>query len=388
MMKKKRIAILGSTGSIGTQTLEVVREQSSSFEIEILTAQNNADLLIRQALEFHPNAIVIGNETHYQKVKEAMQNTDTKVFAGTNSLCEVVEFEGVDIVVTALMGSVGLAPTLRALKYKKTVALANKETLVMAGALVQKTALENNTPVYPIDSEHSAIFQCLMGETGNEIERILLTGSGGPFRGKKKSELAHITPMQALKHPTWTMGAKITIDSASLMNKGLEMIEAKWLFNVEPKQIEVIIQPESIVHSLVEFRDGSVKAQLGLPSMKLPIQFALTYPHRFPNTFPRLNLSRIACLHFEEADTETFQNLALAKEALEQGGNTPCILNAANEIVVDAFLKEKISFLQMSDIIRKCMASLDFKKDPNLSELIESDQNARTFAKQLIALYH
>lgn len=381
---KKKIALLGSTGSIGTQTLEVISAHPDLFEVEILSAQNSADLLIQQALKYQPNAVVIGNEDLYGYVKEALMQTDIKVFSGAKALEEVVEFESVDLVVTAMVGSAGLAPTLSAIRKSKPIALANKETLVMAGELVSKLAYHHGCNIYPIDSEHSAIFQCITGEFQNEIEKIILTGSGGPFRGKTREDLKLVTKAQALNHPTWNMGAKITIDSASLMNKGLEVIEAKWLFSLSPKQIEVIIHPQSIVHSLVQFKDGSIKAQLGLPSMKLPIQYALTYPDRINSDFQRFNFLDYPQLTFEAADMKTFRNLEYAYHALEKGGNMACILNSANEIAVSAFLKEEISFLGISDVIEKCMNDVEFIQQANLEEICNTDKEARLRAQEII----
>ncbi|MEG1762403.1 MAG: 1-deoxy-D-xylulose-5-phosphate reductoisomerase [Bacteroidales bacterium] len=383
-MNKKRIAVIGSTGSIGTQTLEVISEQNEFFEVEVLSAHNNADLLIQQALKYKPNAVVIGNEQLYTQVFEALNPYDIKVFTGEKSLEDIVEFDSIDMVVTALMGSAGLKPTLNALKHKKPIALANKETLVMAGELVSKTAAENGCNIYPIDSEHSAIFQCLAGEFDNPIEKIILTGSGGPFRGKSMEELTHVTKAQALKHPTWQMGAKITIDSASLMNKGMEVIEAKWLFGLKPEQIEVLIHPQSVIHSMVQFQDGALKAQMGLPDMKLPIQYALSYPQRLKTSFPRLDWRMYPQFTFEKPQLDTFKNLALAFEALHRGGNTCCVLNGANEVAVQAFLKDQIGFVQMSQIIEKCMAKVNFIAQPTLSDLLASDQEARLYANEYI----
>ncbi|MEG2336255.1 MAG: 1-deoxy-D-xylulose-5-phosphate reductoisomerase [Bacteroidales bacterium] len=383
-MNKKRIAVIGSTGSIGTQTLEVISEQNEFFEVEVLSAHNNADLLIQQALKYKPNAVVIGNEQLYTQVFEALNPYDIKVFTGEKSLEDIVEFDSIDMVVTALMGSAGLKPTLNALRHKKPIALANKETLVMAGELVSKTAAENGCNIYPIDSEHSAIFQCLAGEFDNPIEKIILTGSGGPFRGKSMEELAHVTKAQALKHPTWQMGAKITIDSASLMNKGMEVIEAKWLFGLKPEQIEVLIHPQSVIHSMVQFQDGALKAQMGLPDMKLPIQYALSYPQRLKTSFPRLDWRMYPQFTFEKPQMDTFKNLALAFEALHRGGNTCCVLNGANEVAVQAFLKDQIGFVQMSQIIEKCMAKVNFIAQPTLSDLLASDQEARLYANEYI----
>jgi 1-deoxy-D-xylulose-5-phosphate reductoisomerase len=383
---KRNIAILGSTGSIGTQALEVIAANLDIFEVEVLTAQQNADLLIQQAITFQPNCVVIGNDDLYQKVADALEAHPIKVYSGAKALASVVQNENIHIVLTALVGYAGLIPTLEAIKAKKTIALANKETLVVAGELVTKLATENGVNILPVDSEHSAIFQCLVGEFHNPIEKIILTASGGPFRGKDRNYLANVTKAQALKHPNWDMGAKITIDSASLMNKGLEVIEAKWLFNLHANQIEVIVHPQSIVHSLVQFQDGSMKAQMGLPDMKLPIQYALAFPERIKSDFPRFNFTNYPNLTFEQADTDTFQNLNLAFQALESGGNMPCILNAANEIAVDAFLKDKIGFLQMSDLIKNAMDQVPFNAKPDLENYIETDalsrENAINFLKK------
>lgn len=380
----QRLALLGSTGSIGTQTLDVVRQHPEHFSIEILTAQNQADKLIEQALEFKPNLVVIGNEALYEKVNRALRDTETKVFAGASSLEDAACCESVDTVVTALLGSAGLRPTLKAIRAGKQIALANKETLVAGGALVCKAAWENRVSINPIDSEHSAIFQCLAGESGNPVEKIFLTGSGGPFRGKKAGELKKVKPEQALKHPTWQMGRKISVDSATLMNKGLEMIEARWLFGVKPEDIRVVIHPESIVHSLVSFRDGSVKAQLGIPDMKLPIQYALSFPKRLDLDVERLDLCRLARLNFEEPDTETFRCLSLAYRAIEKGGNLPCIMNAANEVAVEAFLEERIGFLQIPQLIEQAMDKIDFVPQADLETLEESDRQTRRFCKEKI----
>jgi 1-deoxy-D-xylulose-5-phosphate reductoisomerase len=383
--KKRRIAILGSTGSIGTQAIEVIRENPHLFEIELLTAGNNTELLIKQALEFTPNAVVIGNTDNYTLVKEALSHTDTKVFAGIDAIAQCVTMEGIDMVLTAMVGYAGLKPTIEAIKAKKPIALANKETLVVAGELINQLAIDNQVSIIPVDSEHSAIFQCLVGEGHNPIEKIILTASGGPFRGKKKADLIHISKAQALKHPNWTMGAKITIDSASLMNKGLEVIEAKWLFGLDPKQIEVVVHPQSIIHSLVQFEDGSLKAQLGLPDMKLPIQYALGFPQRIKNTFPRFNFEDYSQLTFEQPDLETFRNLALAFEALDKKGNMPCILNAANEIAVQAFLEDKISFLGMSDLIEKCMQTATYINVPSYEDYVQTDIQVREMAMSYIS---
>ncbi len=380
----KRIAILGSTGSIGTQALEVIKANPDSFELEVLTAHNNADLLIQQALEFNPNTVVIANESLYDKVQDALQQKDIKVYAGANALCAVVEMGTVDMVLTAMVGYAGLEPTIRAIKAGKHIALANKETLVVAGQLITDLAKEYGVNIYPVDSEHSAIFQCLAGEFHNPIEKIILTASGGPFRGRTTAELASVTKAQALKHPNWDMGAKITIDSASLMNKGLEVIEAKWLFGLTNDQIEVVVHPQSIIHSLVQFEDGSIKAQLGLPDMKLPIQYALGYPNRLKSDFPRFNFLDYPQLTFEQPDLDTFRNLALAFAAMEQGGNMPCILNAANEVAVSAFLRDEVGFLQMSDIIESCMAKVAYIANPSLEDYVNTDKEAREKAAELI----
>ncbi|MCW8941488.1 MAG: 1-deoxy-D-xylulose-5-phosphate reductoisomerase, partial [Flavobacteriales bacterium] len=361
---KKKIAILGSTGSIGTQALEVIEEHADKFQVEVLTANGNADLLIAQAIKFKPNVVVIADEAKYKKVEEALWEHDIKTYAGNDALAQVVEMDEIDVVLTALVGYAGLLPTINAIKAKKTIALANKETLVVAGELINKLAIENKVAILPVDSEHSAIFQCLVGEFQNKIEKIYLTASGGPFRGKKREELQHITKEQALKHPNWDMGAKITIDSATLMNKGLEVIEAKWLFNLKPEQIDVIVHPQSIVHSLVQFEDGSMKAQLGLPDMKHPIQYALSFPQRLSSKSPRFNFMDYPELTFEKPDTETFLNLQLAFNALEKGGNMACILNAANEVAVEAFLKDKIKFLDIAEINQKCMEQVTFIAQP------------------------
>lgn len=382
--KKRGIAILGSTGSIGTQALEVIEAQSQHFSVEVLTAGSNADLLIEQARKFKPNTVVIGDESKYKAVSDALWDVGIKVFAGAEALEQVVEMESVDIALTALVGFAGLKPTMKAIAAGKHIALANKETLVVAGELVTKAAQNAGVNIYPVDSEHSAIFQCLAGEFHNPIEKIYLTASGGPFRGKKRDELAGVTKAQALKHPNWEMGAKITIDSATLMNKGLEVIEAKWLFALKPDQIDVIVHPQSIIHSIVQFADGSMKAQMGLPDMKLPIQYALGYPNRLSSDFPRFNFMDYPSLTFEQADTETFGNLALAFKAMQKGGNMPCILNAANEIAVAAFLNDEIKFLQIHEVIQKTMESATFIEHPTLEQYIETDNEARAFTKELI----
>ncbi|MDG1395604.1 MAG: 1-deoxy-D-xylulose-5-phosphate reductoisomerase [Flavobacteriales bacterium] len=376
-MTKKRLAILGSTGSIGTQALEVVLEQKDRFEVEVLTAHRNADLLIEQAIVHKPNVVVIGEETLYNKVCTALDVHPIKVYAGAEALSQVVQMETVDLVLTALVGYAGLIPTLAAIDAGKNIALANKETLVVAGELVTQRAKAKGVNIFPVDSEHSAIFQCLTGEFHNPIEKIVLTASGGPFRGMNRKQLEIVTKAQALKHPNWEMGAKITIDSASMMNKGLEVIEAKWLFGLKPEQIEVIVHPQSIVHSLVQFQDGSMKAQLGLPDMKLPIQYAMAYPDRLPNKFERFNFMDYPNLTFEQPDLKTFRNLQLAFDAMNKGGNAACILNAANEVVVDAFLKDKVGFLQMSDLIEHTLQKSTFVANPTLNDFIASDAEAR-----------
>ncbi|MDP1800382.1 MAG: 1-deoxy-D-xylulose-5-phosphate reductoisomerase [Bacteroidota bacterium] len=382
MEKKKNIAIIGSTGSIGTQALEVIKENPDHFVAEVLVANGNAELLIKQALEFNPNAVVIADETKYKQVKEALSSSDIKVFAGAKAVEQIVEMETIDLVLAAVVGYAGLASTINAIKHKKQIALANKETLVVAGDLVTRLALENAVNIYPVDSEHSAIFQCLAGEWDNKIEKIYLTASGGPFRGKTRKDLIQVTKAQALKHPNWTMGAKITIDSASLMNKGLEVIEAKWLFNLEPSKIDVIVHPQSIIHSLVQFEDGSMKAQMGLPDMKLPIQYAIGFPHRIKNKFPRFDFLNYPQLTFEKADLDTFTNLKLAFSALEKGGNMPCVLNAANEVAVQAFLEDKIGFLQMSDVVGNTMEKCQYIKNPDYQQYIDCDKEARVLANQ------
>ncbi|MCP2042242.1 1-deoxy-D-xylulose-5-phosphate reductoisomerase [Pontibacter sp. HSC-36F09] len=379
----KRIAILGSTGSIGTQALEVIGANPDSFELEVITANNNADLLIAQALAFKPNAVVIANEALYDQVRDALKHEDIKVYAGANALNSVVEMGTVDMVLTAMVGYAGLQPTIRAIKAGKEIALANKETLVVAGQLVTELARQQGVNIYPVDSEHSAIFQCLAGEFHNPIEKIILTASGGPFRGRKADELRQVTRAQALKHPNWEMGAKITIDSASLMNKGLEVIEAKWLFGLKNDQIEVVVHPQSIVHSLVQFEDGSIKAQLGLPDMKLPIQYALGYPNRLKSDYPRFNFMDYPQLTFEQPDLETFRNLQLAFDAMERGGNMPCILNAANEVAVAAFLREEVGFLEMSDIIEYSMAKVAYIANPSYEDYVTTDRETRDYATRL-----
>ncbi|SEG01328.1 1-deoxy-D-xylulose-5-phosphate reductoisomerase [Algoriphagus boritolerans] len=384
MTEIKRVAILGSTGSIGTQTLEVIRQHPQIFSVEVLTAQNNCDLLIAQALEFNPNAVVIGNESKYQKVKEALLPHDIKVFAGQKAIAQIVEMETIDVVLTAVVGYSGLIPTVNAIKAGKQIALANKETLVVAGEIITALAKENRVNIFPVDSEHSAIFQCLVGEYYNPIEKIILTASGGPFRGKDRAFLETVTREQALKHPNWDMGAKITIDSASLMNKGLEVIEAKWLFGLKTEQIEVVVHPQSIIHSLVQFEDGSIKAQLGLPDMRIPIQFALSFPDRLKSDFERFDFTNYPQLTFEQPDLKTFRNLQLAFDALAKGGNAPCILNAANEIAVSAFLNKEVGFLEMSDLIEEALGKATFIQYPSLEDYIGTDEEARTITTQLI----
>ncbi len=377
----KRLAILGSTGSIGTQALEVVREQREHFGIELLTAGSNAALLIAQAKEFTPNAVVIGNETKYAEVRDALFPLGMKVYAGANAIEQAVTMESIDTVLTAMVGYAGLRPTIAAINAGKTIALANKETLVVAGELITELARQKRVNIYPVDSEHSAIFQCMAGEWENPIEKIVLTASGGPFRGKSRAELEHVTRAQALKHPNWDMGAKITIDSASLMNKGLEAIEAKWLFHLKADQIDIVVHPQSIIHSMVRFRDGSMKAQMGLPDMKLPIQYALAYPHRLANAWPRFDFTEYPALTFEPPDPATFPNLALALEAMGRGGNAPCILNAANEMAVVAFLEERIGFLEMSELIGDVLVKATFVPHPTLEDLEATDAGTRRLAK-------
>lgn len=381
---KRHIAILGSTGSIGTQALQVISEHPDLFTVEVLTAQSNANLLIEQARTFVPNVVVIGDDVHYERVKSSLSDLPIKVYSGLNALNQVVTIETIDIVLTALVGYAGLIPTVHAIRAKKHIALANKETLVVAGELITQLAQENGVDILPVDSEHSAIFQCLAGEFHNKIEKIILTASGGPFRGRNKSFLSSVTKEQALKHPNWSMGAKITIDSASLMNKGLEVIEAKWLFDLSPNQIEVIVHPQSIIHSLVQFEDGSIKAQMGLPDMKLPIQYALAYPNRISSLSRRFSFLEYPTLTFEQPDLNTFQNLSLAFYALEKGGNMPCILNAANEVAVQAFLSDQISFLGMSDLISTCMQKITFILQPNLEDYIQTDEHTRIKANELL----
>ncbi|MBI4929477.1 MAG: 1-deoxy-D-xylulose-5-phosphate reductoisomerase [Bacteroidetes bacterium] len=396
MENKKHIAILGSTGSIGTQALKVIKSHPESFAVEVLTANRNADLLIQQAIEFKPNCVVIADESKYEKVKTALSKHEIKIFAGNKSIEQIVQMESIDMVLAGIVGYAGLASVISAIKAKKNIALANKETLVVAGELVTALAKENGVNIYPVDSEHSAIFQCMVGEwqippaplykgeSNSPIEKIYLTASGGPFRGKDATFLSSVTKEQALKHPNWEMGAKITIDSATLMNKGLEVIEAKWLFNLKAEQIEIIIHPQSIIHSIVQFKDGSMKAQMGLPDMKLPIQYALSFPNRLPSTFERFDFANYSSLTFEQPDTKTFRCLPIAFEAMKKGGNAPCILNAANEVAVNAFLSDKISFLKISDVIANTLAKASFIYKPSYDDYVNSDKEARKTAEVLI----
>ena len=376
------VAILGSTGSIGTQALDVVRDQHEALHVEVLSAHSNADLLIQQALEFKPNVVVIGDDTKWKLVNDALFDHGVKVYSGAEALEQVVEVDGIDMVLTAMVGAAGLKPTMRAIEAGKHIALANKETLVVAGELVMAAARQKGVDIHPVDSEHSAIYQCLAGEFHNPIEKIILTASGGPFRGRRLGDLEHVTRADALKHPNWDMGAKITIDSASLMNKGLEVIEAKWLFDVSPDQIDVVVHPQSIVHSCVQFDDGSIKAQLGLPDMKLPIQYALTYPRRLKNEFPRFSFMDYPSLTFEQPDTKTFRNLALAFDALRQGGNAPAILNAANEIAVARFLKDDIGFLDLPRVVEHALGRVNHQAKPGLDDLIAADAESRRVASE------
>lgn len=383
---QKRIAIMGSTGSIGTQALEVIRAHKDMLAVEILTAHTNDALLIEQALEFLPNAVVIGDEAKYQGVKDALAHTEVKVFSGESALEQVADFDTYDIMLAAIVGFAGLKTTMQAVLKGKIVALANKETLVVAGDIIMQKALEHKAPIIPVDSEHSAIFQCLVGEVRNPIEKVILTASGGPFLGKKPNFLVNVKRDHALQHPNWTMGAKISIDSATLMNKGLEMIEAKWLFNLKPQQIEVLVHPQSIVHSMVQFEDGSIKSQMGLPDMKLPIQYALGFPRRMKNDYPRLNFKKFPNLQFEEPDYKTFRNLGLAIEAMRRGGNAPCVLNAANEIAVWAFLRNRIGFLDITAVVEKTLEKITFIQQPTLEQYFESDGEARNFAATLMKI--
>jgi 1-deoxy-D-xylulose-5-phosphate reductoisomerase len=382
--QKKQIAILGSTGSIGTQALEVISENNSLFEVYALTANNNVELLIEQCRKFKPEMVAIGNEDHYNRLKEALADMPVKVFAGDDSIAQVAEMQPIDIVLTAMVGYSGLKPTINAIRAGKKIALANKETLVVAGEMIRDLASRYHAPIIPVDSEHSAIFQCLAGEGNNPIEKLILTASGGPFRTKSMYELEHVTSAQALKHPNWDMGAKVTIDSASLMNKGFEIIEAKWLFGVLPEQIQVVVHPQSIIHSMVQFVDGSIKAQLGMPDMKLPIQYSFTYPERLKTNFPRFDFDVCSQFTFEKPDQERFRNLAFAYYVMEKGGNMPCILNAANEIVVAEFLKDKIGFLQMSDIIENVLSKSEFIVKPTYDDYVNTDTAVRILTREMI----
>lgn len=382
--KKRKIAILGSTGSIGTQALDVISKHPGRFEAYALTANNQVELLIEQARRFLPEIVVIANESKHALVKDALSDLPIKVWAGSEAICQVVQSEPIDVVLTAMVGFSGLKPTIEAVKAGKTIALANKETLVVAGELITSLALKHRTPILPVDSEHSAIFQCLNGEGHNRIAKIILTASGGPFRTFSKEKLANVTKAQALNHPNWNMGAKVTIDSSTLMNKGFEMIEAKWLFDVHPSEIEVVVHPQSIIHSMVQFEDSSVMAQLGQPDMRVPIQYALSYPERLPLNVKPLDFTELATLTFEKPDTDKFRNLAFAYQAVEKGGNMPCILNAANEIAVASFLQEKTGYLQMSEIIEKTMQSVSFVNNPSLEDYLQTDKEARRYASQII----
>lgn len=383
--KKKQIAILGSTGSIGTQALQVIEEHPELYEVYALTANNKVELLVEQARRFMPEAVVIANEARYAELKEALNDLPIKVYAGAEALCQIVESSPIDIVLTAMVGYAGLKPTINAIRARKAIALANKETLVVAGELINELASQYHTPVLPVDSEHSAVFQCLAGEVGNPIEKVILTASGGPFRTYTMEQLQTATRAQALKHPNWEMGAKITIDSASMMNKGFEVIEAKWLFGVRPEQIEVVVHPQSVIHSMVQFEDGAVKAQLGMPDMRLPIQYAFSYPDRIRSSFDRLDFSKCTELTFEQPDTKRFRNLALAYEAMYRGGNMPCIINAANEVVVAAFLRDQMGFLAMSDVIEKTMELATFVQAPTYDDYVATDAEARRIACELIS---
>lgn len=383
---KKKIAIFGSTGAIGKQTLEVIREHRDRFEAEILTAHTNEKLLIEQALEFQPNAVVIGDEHKYQLLKDALSDTDIKIFAGENAIEEVAEFDTYDVMLAGIVGFAGLKPILKAIEKGKAIALASKEVLVVAGGLIMSMAVEKRVPVIPVGSEHSAIFQCLIGETRNRIEKVILTASGGPFRGKKPNFLVNVKRHHALENPVWQMGAKITVDSATLMNKGLAMIEARWLFNLEPDQIEVILHPQCVIHSMVQFEDGNVKAQMSMADLRMPIQYALSFPARLPSDYERVNFRKLQNLEFEEPDIKTFRNLALARAALEKGGNLPAVMNAANEIAVWAFLNNRIGFLDMTAVVEKTMSNVSFIEKPNLTDYFESDAEARNFAASLIHL--
>jgi 1-deoxy-D-xylulose-5-phosphate reductoisomerase len=384
LSSKKHIAILGSTGSIGRQALEVIDQHKDVFVVEVLTAQNNTPLLIEQARKFKPNAVVISNSLHYDVLRQGLEKEDIKVFAGENALASVVQMDTIDLVLTALVGYSGVLPTIRAIEAGKSIALANKETLVVAGELITRLAREKGVNIYPVDSEHSAIFQCLVGEFHNKIEKVILTASGGPFRGMKRKELTGVTKAEALRHPNWRMGDKVTIDSATLMNKGLEVIEARWLFGLAADQVEVVVHPQSIIHSLVQFEDGSIKAQLGLPDMRLPIQFALSYPDRLKSDFPRFDFRNYPALNFEKPDMETFRNLALAFEALNRGGNMPCVLNAANEVAVAEFLKDRVGFLEMSVIVEQCLNKMAYIKNPSYEDYVETDRETRLRAFEIL----
>ncbi|MDR1679608.1 MAG: 1-deoxy-D-xylulose-5-phosphate reductoisomerase [Prevotellaceae bacterium] len=386
MNSKKTLAILGSTGSIGTQALEVVAENAELFEVYAITANRNTDLLIDQARRFQPEVVAVADETKYAELKSALAHLPIKVFAGSDAIAQIAAMEPIDMVLTAMVGYSGLKPTIEAIKAKKAIALANKETLVVAGELINRLIAENEVPVLPVDSEHSAVFQCLAGENMQEVEKVILTASGGPFRTKTIEELGKVNKAQALRHPNWNMGAKITIDSATMMNKGFEVIEAKWLFGLAPEQIDVIVHPESIIHSMVQFADSSIKAQLGLPDMKLPIQYAFSYPRRLANNYPRLSFEQFGKLSFEKADTEKFRCLALAYEAMHTGGNMPCILNAANEIAVAAFLQEKISFMKIAELIEQTMQKASFVKNPDYDDFVASNNEARIIAAGLIGM--
>jgi len=381
---KRHIAILGSTGSIGTQAVDVVKAHADQFQVDVLTTNNNAELLIQQAIDLQPNVVVICNEDRYDQVFSALDPLGIKVYAGASAIASVVQMDSIDMVLTAMVGYAGLLPTIKAIEAGKSIALANKETLVVAGELITQLAASKGVNIYPVDSEHSAIFQCLVGEFHNPIEKIILTASGGPFRGKDRAFLAGVTKAQALKHPNWTMGAKITIDSATLMNKGLEVIEAKWLFGLSPEQVEVIVHPQSIIHSLVQFEDGSLKAQMGLPDMRLPIQFALGYPNRLRSDFPRFNFLDYPALTFEQPDLKTFRNLQLAFDALDRAGNAPCIINAANEVAVDAFLHDRIGFLDIPDVIESCLATVPFVQNPAYDDYVTTDKETRRIADERI----
>lgn len=383
---KKKIAVFGSTGSIGTQALDVIAAHPDLFEVEILTAHSNGDLLMEQALKFKPNAVVIGDETQYTKINDTLFGAGIKVFAGEEALAEVAAFDTYDFMLAAIVGFAGLKPVLQAVKKGKTIGLANKETLVIAGDIVMRLAEETGSFIIPVDSEHSAIFQCLVGEAGNKVEKVILTASGGPFLGKKPNFLVNVKRDHALQHPNWNMGAKISIDSATLMNKGLEMIEAKWLFDLQPDQVQVVLHPQSIIHSMVQFEDGSIKAQMGLPDMKLPIQYAMAFPVRLANDYPRCDFKKIGTLQFDDPDIKTFRNLQLAREALNKGGNLPCVMNAANEIAVFAFLRNRIGFLDMTEVVEQTMQQTPFITLPTLDDYFESDAEARNFAASLIKL--